>query len=174
MKPLSAMAGGELLWRLVPPGRSLYELRADDERVATLRVRRGARAEAEARDGRWIFERTGFWRPRLLVRAAESGTQIGCFTARWTGSGSLAMAGEVRYHWGAANAGHSQWTWHDADGAAIVRLAYGRAPGSGAAGRITIEPQAPVLSHLALLATLGCYLALLQRQDAEDSTVAVI
>ena len=174
MKPPQRDGGGELIWRRMLPGRISTELRAGDGLVATVRLRRRARAEAEAMDGRWISSAPASGARASWCGAAESATPIGCFTARWTGAGSLEMVGEMHYHWGASNPWHSQWTWHDAEGAAIMQLACGRSAGSGAAGRITIEPQATVLSHLSLLATLGCYLVLLQRQDAEDSTATVI
>ena len=58
----AALIGQELTWTQTGCRKPEYELRADDEIVATLRWQRGSLAVAETANGRWSFNRPGVGR----------------------------------------------------------------------------------------------------------------
>ena len=72
-----------------------YELRADDEVIATLRFRSsfGTFATAESADGCWTFKRIGFWKTKATIRACGSETEIAFFKNNtWSGGGTLELS----------------------------------------------------------------------------------
>ena len=50
----------------------MYELRAGQQLLATLRWQRKTLAEAESADARWTFKREVFWHPQVTIRTAGS------------------------------------------------------------------------------------------------------
>jgi hypothetical protein len=53
--------------------KSLYEIRFGDELLGSINMPRlwSDRAEAESADGRWMFERQGLLKPKILARALD-------------------------------------------------------------------------------------------------------
>lgn len=173
MQPINIAASRDLTWTRASKSPLVYELRADEAIVATLRWQKGSLAEAETAAGRWTFKRVGFWHPRVTVRVAGVDTDSAIFAAGWTGGGILRLAAGREFAWGAATFWHTQWAWKDAAGQPVVTFAskHGTAP---AAGHLEVALAALDLPELPLLAPLGWYLLLLQAREDEASTVAAV
>jgi hypothetical protein len=176
MRLISEVGSQELQWTQPSVRRSAYELRAGDEVVALLCWQKacGSLADATAGDSHWTFKRAGFWHPRVTVRVPGSDADVAIFTARWTGTGTLELPPERRFHWGAANAWQSQWAWQDTEGAPLVHVK-GRHGLVKIAGQVEITPAAVALPELDLLVTLGWYLVVLRaRENAAAAGAAVV
>jgi hypothetical protein len=168
--PITPYAGQQLCWVRHSSEKRAYELRAAEQVLATLRWRRGPLAEAETADGQWTFQRVGFWRRVVTVRAAASDADLAEFHPSWTGTGRLEL-GARQLRWVATSFWRAEWSWQDAAGTPLIRYLRGtrRPP---VAGRVEITPTAGGLPDLALLVTLGWYLVLLNAQDQSASASA--
>jgi hypothetical protein len=177
MRHISEVGSRELRWIQPSVRQSAYELRAGDEVVATVRCQEacGSLADATAGDSHWTFKRTGFWHPRVTVRVPGSDADVANFSARWTGTGTLELPPERRFHWGAANAWQSQWAWQDAEGTPLVHVK-GRQGLVKVEGQVEITPAAVALPELDLLVALGWYLVVLRAREnaAVAGTVVVV
>jgi hypothetical protein len=173
MRAMEQLSGQELHW--VPQGARTrsFELRADEEPVATLTRAKGASALAEAADGCWTFTRSGFWHPAVQVQETGGAREAALFSARWTGTGTLKLQDGRRFHWGAANVWQSQWAWQAPDGASLLRIARQHCV-RGARGTVEIAPDARFVRELSLLALLGWYLVLLHAQDGDAAAAGII
>src|SRR5262245_37270197 len=96
-------AGGELFWRQPKAMQQEFELRAGPEEwvVATLRWQKvfGTLALAETPEGRWTFKRSGFWRPHITVRVADTDHDSAVFEPGWSGGGTLTVTGGPTFRW---------------------------------------------------------------------------
>jgi hypothetical protein len=176
VRPISDVAGQELLWIQPAARKREHELRAGDDVVATLRFQRGSLADAEADGRHWTFKREGFWQPRVTVRVPGSDTDIAVFRPRWTGGGQLELPDGRIIGFTSANFWQSQWVWQDKDRPLL--LFKGRHGIIKADGAVEIQPGAAALPDVPLLVLLGWYLILLHADDAAaastGATVAVI
>jgi hypothetical protein len=175
MRSIDQVTSRDLVWVRPSSKARAYELRAQEDVIATLRWQKGTLAEATAADGdHWTFKRAGFWHPRVTVRAAGSEVDLAVFRASWTGSGVLELPPGRAFHWSAVNFWRSRWAWHDADGQPLALFkssGHGRTP---AMGRVEIAPAAAAIPELTLLLLLGWYLMVLRIQDESDSTGAIV
>ena len=172
MRRISDVIDRPLIWAQPSARRRAYELRAGEELVATLRRGRGSVAAAEVAEGRWTFERAGFWRPRVTARPAGSDTAWASFDAGWAGGGTLDVSGGRRFEWAAANLWHTHWSWREPGGGPLVRFR-SRQGLVTIEGRVEVEPAAATLPELALLVPLGWYLLLLLAQDTAAAAASV-
>jgi hypothetical protein len=155
-----------LRWTQPRAARRAYELRAGEDLVATLRWRTGALAEGEEAAGRWLFRRTGFWHPRVLVSGVGSDAVVAVFSARWTGTGTLEFGTGRRLHWSAAHA------WQADDGTPLVQISH-RQTLTRLEGMVGLTPAAGV-PDLGLLVLVGWYLLAMQAQDTLTMTAALV
>jgi hypothetical protein len=153
MRPITAVAGQELLWVQPVADQRAYELRAGEEVVATLGWQRRSLAVAEAAGHLWTFKRQGLWHPRVTVRAAGTDVDVAVFHPSWMGGGTLELAPGRRLvlRW------QTEWVWQDEVGATLVHFTE---------GPVEITPSAASLSDLSLLVLLGWYLLVLFAEDA--------
>ncbi len=176
MRPLSEVAGEELLWVQPAARKRVHELRASDEVVATLSFQRGSLADAIAADGHWTFKRQGFWHPRVTARVAGSETDLAQFRPHWMGGGTLESPDGRTTRLTSANLWQTEWVWQESD-LALIRFK-GRHGMLKANGSVAIVPEALSRPDLALLVLLGWYLILLYAEDAAaasaGATVAVV
>jgi hypothetical protein len=169
VRPISEIAGEELLWIQPAAGRREHELRAGDEVVATLRFQRGSLADAEAEGHHWTFKRQGFWQPRVTVRVPGSDADVAFFRPHWAGGGTLDFADGRSVRLSSANFWQSQWVWQEKDQPLI--LFKGRHGIVKAKGAVEILPGAESRSDTPLLVLLGWYLILLHADDTAAATV---
>ena len=167
MRPISEIAGQELLWVQPAVRKREHELRAGDDIVAMLRFQRGSLADAEAAGGHWTFKRQGFWQPRVTVRTAGSDADLAVFHPRWVGGGTLEFPDGRAVRLSSANFWQSEWVWQD--GEKPIIWFKGRHGLVKARGAVEIKPEDASHPDLAMLVLLGWYLILLH---AEDSTAA--
>jgi hypothetical protein len=94
MRTLTALVDHHLNWVQKKGLRSEYELRFGDELVATLRFPRmlSSRAIVETGDGNWAIERQGFFSSRIVVRLADSETDLAVLNENaWKGTGTIEL-----------------------------------------------------------------------------------
>src|SRR6185295_20083036 len=99
MKGIADPGNRELEWTQPRALKMQYELRADNEIVATLRFRSsfGSFATGESADGCWTFKRVGFFQTRVSIRQCGEETDIATFTNNtWSGGGTLEFAGGAK------------------------------------------------------------------------------
>ncbi len=95
MRTITALVDHQLTWTPQRGLRPAYELRFGDELVATLRFPKmlSSRAILETGEGSWALERMGFFNSRIVVRLADSETDVAVFKANvWTGGGTLELS----------------------------------------------------------------------------------
>jgi hypothetical protein len=171
VRPISELAGEELLWVQPAARRREHELRAGDDVVATLRFQRGSLADAEAEGHHWTFKRQGFWQPRVTVRVSGSDADVAVFRPRWAGGGTLEFADGHSVDLRSANFWQSEWVWQEKDQPLI--LFKGRHGLIKAKGAVEIQPAGAARPDAPLLVLLGWYLILLHADDASASAAAV-
>jgi hypothetical protein len=94
MRKIASVIDQELTWIQPTAFKSEFELRFGDELVGTLRFPKflSSRAETETADGRWTFQRVGFWKRRTVVRASGAATDLAVYTHNvWKGGGTLEL-----------------------------------------------------------------------------------
>jgi hypothetical protein len=94
MKGIADAVNRELEWTQPRALKMQYELRADDEVVATLGFRSsfGSFATAESADGCWTFKRVGFFQTKVTIRACSEDKEIAVFRNNtWSGGGTLEL-----------------------------------------------------------------------------------
>jgi hypothetical protein len=170
VRPISEIAGQELLWVQPAAFSRDHELRAGDDVVATLRFQRGSLADAEAAGGHWTFKRQGFWQPRVTVRTAGSDADLAVFHPRWVGGGALEFPDGHAVRLSSANLWQSEWLWQDNE-KPLIRFK-GRHGLIKARGAVEIQPEAVALPDLAMLVLLGWYLILLHAEDSAAASSA--
>jgi len=170
VRPISEIAGQELLWVQPAARKREHELRAGDDVVATLRFQRGSLADAEAAGGHWTFKRQGFWHPRVTVRTAGSDTDIAVFQPRWVGGGTLEFPDGRTVRLSSANFWQSEWVWQDNE-KPLIRFK-GRHGIVKARGAVELQPDAVASPDLAMLVLLGWYLILLHAEDSAAASSA--
>jgi hypothetical protein len=173
VRPISEIAGEDLLWVQPAAGRREHELRAREDVVATLRFQRGSLADAEAEGHHWTFKRQGFWQPRVTVRVSGSDADVALFWPRWAGGGTLEFADGRSVNFRSANFWQSEWVWQEQEKDQPLILFKGRHGLIKAKGAVEIQPAGAAHPDAALLALLGWYLILLHADDANASVAAV-
>lgn len=123
MIPLPATSSGHLTWSKIPRTHN-YELRRNDEVIATLHHLRGMSPHfiAESQYGRWIFRRNGFLGAGSEILDADSHRQIASFKAAWSGGGVLSFSDGQLFHLECRGLWHPVWTMIGPDGQAVLRL----------------------------------------------------
>ncbi len=173
MRPISEIAGEELLWLQPAARKREHELRAGEDLIATLRFQRGSLADAEAEGHHWTFKRQGFWSPRVTVRVQGSDTDVAVFRPHWAGGGTLEFGDGRAVRLSSANFWQSQWVGEEKDQPLI--LFKGRYGIVKAKGALEIQPGAASRPDASLLVLLGWYLILLHADDsAAGSSAAAV
>jgi hypothetical protein len=168
MKNLRDVVGHPMRWMQASAAEQTYELRAGDDVVATLRWQKtgGSLALAESAEGRWTFKRTGFFSPRVTVRAVGTESDIAVFTPDWfAGRGTLELASGRRFRWATMSFWRSQMAFCNEAGQPIVHYKPEWAL-QLAAAKVEIEQAAVAIAELSLLVLLGWYFMLLMAEDS--------
>jgi hypothetical protein len=173
MKKMHDFIGQPMKWVQTNPAERTYELRAGDDVVARLRWQKpgGSLALGEAADGKWSFKRTGFFSPKVTVRAAGTDSDIAVFTPDWfVGKGTLELAGGVRYRWATTSFWRSEMAFCNEAGQPLVHYK----PEwllQLAAAKVVVAPAGAAVSVLSLLTVLGWYFMLLMAEDTMATSV---
>jgi len=123
MIPLPATSAGHLTWSKIPHTHN-YELRRNDEVIATLHHLRGMSPHyvAQSHYGRWIIRRNGFLGAGSEILDADSQKQTATFKAAWSGGGVLSFPDGQLFHLECRGLWHPMWTMFGPDGEPVLRL----------------------------------------------------
>ena len=94
MRSIQSVADFELTWAQQSAFKNSFEFHFGGELVATLQFpkMRATVAIAETGDGAWKFERTGFWKSKILITSTNSADALGSYTSNpWKGGGILEL-----------------------------------------------------------------------------------
>ncbi len=173
MKNMRDFIGQPMNWIQTNARKRTYELRAGNDVVATLRWQKagGSLALGESAEGKWSFERTGFFSPKFTVRPAGTESAIAVFTPDWfAGKGTLELAGGGRYRWVTTDFWRSQMAFCNEAGQPLVHYK----PEwllQLAAAKVEIAPAGAAVAELSLLPLLGWYFMLLMAEDTMATIV---
>ncbi len=167
MRPIAELASHGLTWTQPHAFRMEYELRVGAELVATLRFKSsfGSTATGESADGRWTFQRDGFWQTHIKIRAAGSETDLATFKPNtWSNGGTLEFP-DGRQWQISTNFWQSRYDLTTETGENL--LSYTQMGGMfHLSAVVEIGPQSIDLPELPWLVMLGWYLAVLLHQDS--------
>lgn len=167
MRKIAELAGRQLNWVQPRAFTMEYELRAGDELAATLRFlsRFSSHAVAECANGCWMFERVGFWRSKVAVRACDEKTDIAVFSmSKWgDGGGVLELSGGQKLY-AAANFLRTEYEFKGEANETLLRLSSDGIVRLSA--KVDIRHRAERLPEFPWLVALGWYLVLQMRRDA--------
>ena len=166
MKPISATNGGPLRWNRLRWFKGDFELRAGNDSVGTLSFRSmwSYLATATSADGAWTFQRTGFWRPEIMVRVSGSDADIAVFRYNtWENGGWLEFRDGRRFR-----ATNNCWQTRfeilsDRD---EVMMSLRASSWTESSAEVESGPEAGRLPERSLLHLFGWYLAVLTRDEA--------
>lgn len=175
MQSSAELIGAALRWEQPKASKMEYELRQDENVLATLRFRSmfGSLATAESAAGCWTFKRVGFWQPKVTVRVCGSETDLATFTNNtWSGGGTLELP-DGRKLLASTNFWATQYEFKTTTDALLIR--YKMAGMIHLSAAVEIQPAAVDLPELPWLTAFGWYLALLMYTDSSSSasTVAI-
>ena len=173
MTKIAEVIGRELKWAQPSAWKMEYELRADDELIATLRFRSsfGSFATAESADGCWTFKRVGFWHTRVTIRGCGSDVDIAAFKNNtWSGGGTLEFS-DGRKMLATTNLWQTNFEFKTEAGETLVRFNIGGLVHLSAT--VEIDPGASGLPELPLIVMLGWYLAVMMYMDSAASAGAI-
>lgn len=182
MKVLLSVIGKDLYW-IQPKGLGRhFELRAEDEIVATLGFETlcGSLARAQSADESWTFKRIGFFNPRVTVRKAGEEANLAVYTPRWTGrEGTLEFSNGRVYRWVQANFWATRYQISDEAGNPLISFRSGAGKSKlsdlfKTQARVEIDLRGRALPELPLLVLLGWYLIVLQQEDAAAAAATVV
>lgn len=167
MRKIAGLAGRELKWVQPSVLKMEYELRADNELVATLRFRSsfGSFATGESLDGCWTFKRVGFWQTRATVRPCGADTDIGIFKNNtWSGGGTLELP-DGRTFPGTTNFWQTKFGFNNTEsGETLIEYKTGGLLQLSAT--VEIQPNAVSMPELPWMVMLGLYLIVMMQTDA--------
>jgi len=157
----------ELEWRRQTGVRRQFELMGGGEPIASLRFQSvlGSLAVGECAGNQWTFKRTGFFAPKITVRAAGSDTDLAVFTANMMGGGgSLVFGGGRRFHLRQANFWATQWVFETENGEAAASLTAHVNPFQ-VSGTVQAAPAAAAWPETPVLILLIWYVRILMNED---------
>jgi hypothetical protein len=179
MQKLSTVIGRQIHWIQPKALERRFELRAEDDLVATLRFETafGTLATAQAAGASWTFKRVGFLNPRVTVREAGTELDLAIYQPKFWGDGWLVFPGGRVFHWKSTNFWGTQWGFADS----YEDLLFALKPGVDkpklsnlfkTQALVEVESQAYALPELSLLVLLGWYLVILHQDDVAAASAA--
>jgi hypothetical protein len=168
--PMQRIADATTEWH----GRGLmkrsYELRSETHSFATLEWQSalGSLAHARTLDGAWTLKRTGFFRPRVTVRAMDKETDLAVFQPGWLGDGHVDFPNGKQWSWKCLGFWRARYGFVSDDGTPLIEYhanTFKMPPSAG----VVVAQSALGLAELPLLMVLGWYVTILA---FDDMTVA--
>lgn len=166
MKTREALAMGTLVWKQPKWSVDRFELQASGQVLGELWWTKCLSDQAFARYGEstWVFDRTGFFRDRVV--AAEPGAKV--LTASCTFAllqdGDLVLGNGRSFHWYRTELLDTAWAFADQAGGAVFEIRLGMRWFKYEAS-VRLWPAAQALPELGLLLCLGMYLSVCSMQD---------
>jgi hypothetical protein len=164
----------ELEWRLQSACQRQFELAAGSEPIATLRFqsRLGSLALGECGGNEWTFKRTGFFAPKITVRAAGSDVDLAVFAFDMMGGGrgSVSFGGGRRFLLRQTNFWATQWVFESEDRTAAVSLSAHMNPFK-TSGTLQVAPTAAAWPETPVLLLLIWYVRTLTSEDGATAAL---
>ena len=167
MRRLVELIGRELKWVQPTAFKTQYELRSGGELVAVLRISGLFRdqAAAESADGCWTFERVGFWRNKVKVRASNAQTDVAVFKlSRWGDGSGVVQLPDGRKLPATTNFWRTEYEFRNEAGESLLRLISGGVLRQNA--KVEVHSRAARLPELPWLVMLGLFLMVITRANA--------
>jgi hypothetical protein len=173
MKTFPEGAGQSLEWRQPRFRRQEYELLARGDVIATITFasRSGNTATVTTARGSWTFTWIGYVHPQVTARAAGSTEDEAVFSPSLLGAGELRFADGETFQWRPLGFWRSQWAFWDSRQRSLVTFKpwperRGLADLFKTHILVEIDARAAGDARLALFATMGLYLMLMNLQEA--------
>lgn len=169
---LSEFVGQELLWQPTAMMKARYELIAGDAIIASFDMSNWTNeAMAQTPEGMLIFNREGFWRPRVIVRSGDkAGPVLATFKQYWNGGGVLQFTDGRVYTWEKMSFWGMKRGWTDQTGQSVMGFAMKAMSRSTS---VFIPPESAGVPDLSILAIAGLYINVLAQRDAAATSAAV-
>lgn len=135
----------------------------------------GTIAQAQIQEGSYIFQRTGFLRPKVNVRLLDSDINLFTFEPVWSFKGirgELHLPDGIKYYWKQTAAFKTHLAWFDSQGQRIVLFKNNTSWKGKTTTELDITYPVIEANNLGLLVTLGEYLSLLHIRDAAAASAA--
>ena len=167
MKPIGESIGREMRWRRTRFLPAAYELRLDEQVLATLEWNGmfGSLARAQTARGSWHFRRAAPFSWARDIEDATTGTTLGRYTPRM-GLGVLDLADGSSYRIGRDRLFGPLKVWRE-DRGLLITFSKRPVPGGGP---VMLEAAASAEPRIDLLATFGFYLLTVKRRRAARSS----
>jgi len=166
VKRISEFSGGSLQWKQPHVTESVFELKSDEELLATLKFSNtfGSLATGESADGRWTFKRVGFINTHVSVRSEGSEEDIAVYRNNtWSQGGTLEMPDGRRFK-ANSNFWHSQFEFTGESDEPLIR--YTNIGGFKLHAQMELLRPAIELKELSWIVILGWYLTVMMNLDA--------
>lgn len=173
MKSIADLIGREARWIQPRALKMEYELRDDDIVHATLRFRSSFKsiADAESPEGRWTFDRTGVWKPRVGVMGPAGSPALAELRYDfWRLVGHLQLA-DGRTFTARSNFWLTRYEIKAPDGSPVVRLR--RISGLlRASATLDVPAPATVVREHPWLVAFAWYLCVLAQRDSSAAAAS--
>ncbi|MEP7137675.1 MAG: hypothetical protein ABI904_22345 [Chloroflexota bacterium] len=151
-----------------------YELQADGELAATLRFRSAwnSLATAESAEGKWIFNRVGFWRPKIIIQAQENEVNLAVLQNNsWSNGGTLELSDGRRYLT-RMNSWNTQYEIRTEGGESLLKF---KIKGSfRKSADVEVFPAMTQVSEIPWLVLFGWYQTVMINMDAAAIAAAMV
>ncbi len=156
-----------LRWEQPKWTQRLHRLISGETVYATLSGLRppAPRRRPAPREGRYTFKRGGFLHPFVTVRRQEFEMEMAKLSLDWKGNGELVFANAQRFTFSREGLARFDYDVTDHRGAHLFSLRKEMSPIKHS-GEVHISPAGMGHRDIALLVTLGWYLAVMVTEDA--------
>lgn len=165
MKRIAEYLDRPLQWQQPHITDAAYELKSDEEVLATLRFRNsfGSMATGESANGKWTFKRMGFLNTYVSIRAEGSDKDIAVYRNNtWSEGGTLELP-DGRHFKVNSNFWHSQFEFTSESGDPILQFT--NIGGFKLHAQMELFQGSALLTELPWLVILGWYLTVMMYHD---------
>lgn len=173
MRELRSVDYRQLMWKQVAFGAREFELRAGDDLVGRLYWPKwlSDRAVAICADGKWLIDRLGFFRDKVVVTDISSRVRVGSFVRNWLGDGMLSLVIGREYQWFRTKVFSNSWAFADKNDVVLIEIHDWMRCFKHEA-EVKLRMGVISLPELSLLILIGWYLAYMNIQDAAAAVAA--
>jgi hypothetical protein len=162
-----------LMWKQMGFGVRDFELRSNAALVGRLYWPKllSDRAVAESGDGKWIFDRVGFFRQEAIATEVAGGLEVASFTFGWLGDGEMTLANGRRYQLYRTGFLSNDWELADENNEVLIMMREGRRWFKYDA-ELELRVGVVKMPELPLLLFMSWYLVYMRLQDSAAAAAA--
>jgi hypothetical protein len=155
---LAEIGNRELAWVESAAGNWAYDLRAGDERIASMRfeTESGSRARGEIDGRRLLFECPEALHPQISIYEEGCAEPLATFTQRWNGGGLVQFRDGTRYCWNSSHIWSTTYCFRREGEKASVCVSQEVPSRKGS--HVTVCSGAAILPETPVLVMLGWFL----------------